>query len=272
MRYVLCFYIVLVAIPFLTACSSTMPSPRLASIAVARVELAPTGNLRAAINFGNPVLANRDAASAQPRGVSIDLARELANRLGVPIEFIYYPAAGKVVEGIKHAEWDIAFFAVDPVRATDADFSAAYMVIEGAFVVPAESPLQRNEDVDREGVRVVVGRNSAYDLYLTRELKKATLVRAVSSPAVTDMMVAENIEAAAGVKQQLQADAKRLPGLRLLDGRFMVIKQATAIPKGRPVGAAYLVEFVEEMKSSGFVEVALRRHGINGAVVAPAAR
>ena len=170
MRYVLRFYPGFVAMPFLIACSSTMPSPSVASIAVARIELAPTGNLRAAINFGNPVLANRKAARARPRGLSIDHARELADRLGVPIEFMHYPAAGKVVEGIKHAERDIAFFAIDPVRAANADFSAPYMVIGGTFHVPAESPLQRNEDVDREGLRLVVCRDSAHDLYFTREL------------------------------------------------------------------------------------------------------
>ena len=145
------------------------------------------------------------------------------------------------------------------------------MVIEGAYLVPGDSPLRRNEDVDREGIRVVVGRGSAYDLHLSRELKRAKLQRAPTSQAVTDMMVAEKIEAAAGVKQQLQADAKRLPGLRLLDGRFMVINQAMAIPKGRPAGAAYVAAFVEEMKSSGFVADALKRHGVEGAVVAPAA-
>ena len=194
--------------------------------------------------------------------------RELAKRLGAPLELVTYTAAGKVVEDIQSGAWDIAFFAIDAVRAADTDFSAAYVVIEGAYLVPKVSPIQRNEDVDRAGVRVVVGRGSAYDLYLTRALKQARLLRAPTSPAVTDMMVAESIEVAAGVKQQLQADAQRLPGLRLLDGRFMVINQAMAIPKGRAAGAAYVTRFVEEMKSSGFVADALRRHGIEGAVVA----
>ncbi len=142
------------------------------------------------------------------------------------------------------------------------------MVIEGAYLVRNDSPIRRNEDVDREGIRVVVGRGSAYDLYLTREIKRATLFRAPTSPAVTDMMVADKLEVAAGVKQQLEADAKRIPGLRLLEGRFMEINQAMAVRKGRPAGAAYLMSFVEEMKATCFVAAALKRHGIEGAAVA----
>lgn len=258
----------LVAVATLAACAG-MTSNAPTVTATARAELAPSGKLRAAINFGNPILAARDAATGEARGVSVDLARELGARLGVPTELVTYTAAGRVVDGIGAREWDIAFFAIDPVRAADTDFSAPYLLIEGAYLVPEDSSIRRNEDVDREGVRVVVGRGSAYDLHLTRELKKAMLVRAATSPAVTDMMVAEKIEVAAGVKQQLQADAKRVPGLRLLDGRFMVINQAMAIPKGRTKGAEFVTQFVEEMKSTGFVAQALKRHGIQGAIVAP---
>jgi polar amino acid transport system substrate-binding protein len=246
----------------LAACVAVPPAPTLAV-----AQLAPKGTLRTAINYGNPILATRDAAG-EPRGVSVDLARELARRLGVPVELVIYTAAGKVVEGIKAGAWDVGFFAIDPVRAADTDFSAAYLLIEGAYLVPADSSIRKNEDVDRDGVRVAVGRGSAYDLYLTRELKRATLLRAPTSQAVTDMMLAEKLDVAAGVKQQMQADAARLSGLRLLDGRFMEIRQAIAVPKGRAAGAAYLRDFVEEMKASGFVAGALRRHGIEGAVVA----
>ena len=255
----------------LGACSAIAPMETVMPTAEIRNSLAPSGKLRAAINFGNPILATRDPASGEPRGVSVDLARELGRRLGVPVELVTYMAAGKVVDGLKSAEWDLGFFAIDPVRAADTDFSAAYVVIEGAYLVRQDSPIQRNEDVDRSGVRVVVGRGSAYDLYLTRAIKQATLVRAPTSPAVTDMMVADRLEVAAGVKQQLQADAKRLPGLRLLDGSFMAINQAMAIPKGRAAGAAYVGKFVEEMKASGFVAQALQRHRIEGALVAPPA-
>ena len=256
----------------LCGCSGMTSPPGTLPSQAARAELAPSGTLRAAINFGNPILATRDGTTGEARGVSVDLARELGKRLGIPVELVTYTAAGKVVEGIKSGAWDIGFFAIDPVRGADTDFTAAYVVIEGAYLVPQGSAFVRNEDVDRDGVRVVVGRGSVYDLYLTREMKKATLLRAPTSQDVTDMMVAEKVEVAAGVRQQLEADAKRVPGLRLIDGRFMVINQAMAVPKGRSAGVAYAAAFVEEMKSSGFVAASLKRHGIEGAVVAATAR
>ena len=246
----------------LAACAAVPPAPTLVA-----AQLAPGGTLRAAINYGNPLLATRDE-SGEPRGVSVDLARELARRLGVPLEPVIYTAAGKVVEGIRAGAWDVGFFAIDPVRAADTDFTAPYLLIEGAFLVPEASPITRNEDVDRAGVRVAAAKGSAYDLYLTRALKQATLVHAPTSQAVTDTLLAQKLDVAAGVKQQMQADAKRLPGLRLLDGRFMEIRQAMALPRGRAAGAAYLREFIEEMKASGFIAESLRRHGVDGAVVA----
>jgi len=233
--------------------------------------LAPGGALRAAINFGNPVLAIRDAASGEARGVSVDLARELGRRLGVPVELVLYSAAGKVVDGLKANAWDVAFVAIDPARAVDVDFTAPYVIIEGVYLVPAGSPIRDNADVDRDGVRIVVGAGSAYDLHLSRELKHAQLVRAPTSPVVVDTMIAQKLDAAAGVKQQLEADAKRVGGVRLLEGRFMMIEQAMATPKGRDAGARYLAGFVEEMKASGFVAAALARHGIAGASIAPPA-
>jgi len=235
-------------------------------------DLAPAGKLRAAINFGNPVLANKDPSTGEARGVSVDLARELARRLGVPLEVVTFNAAGKVVEAVKTGAWDIAFVAIDPARAADMDYSAPYVVIEGAYLVPAASPIMSNAEVDRDGVRVVVGLGSAYDLYLTRELKRAQIVRAPTSDQVVQVMLAQGCEVAAGVKQQLESDSRRVQGVRLLPGRFMVINQAMATPKGRPAGAAYLAEFVEEMKASGFVASALARHGIEGAAVAPSSR
>ncbi|MEO7135212.1 MAG: ABC transporter substrate-binding protein [Vicinamibacterales bacterium] len=248
-----------------------MPSTLANPTAAVVVEIAPSGTLRAAINFGNPILATKDAATGEPRGVSVDLARELGRRLGVPVRLVLYTAAGKVVEGLKAGEWDIGFVAIDPVRAADMDYSAPYVIIEGAYLVPQNSAIRENGDVDRTGVRVVVGAGSAYDLYLTRELKQATIVRAPTSPAVVDTMAAQSIEVAAGVKQQLEADARRIPGVRLLGGRFMVINQAMAIPKGRPNAVRYLAEFVEDMKASAFVADALKRHGIEGAAIAPPA-
>ena len=256
----------------LGACSLTPPSstgagqrPPVAAV------IAPSGTLRAAINFGNPILAVKDPATGEARGVSVDLARELGRRLGVPVQLVLYTAAGKVVDGLKAGEWDIGFVAIDPVRAADMDYTAPYVIIEGAYLVPQNSPIRQNADVDRDGIRVVVGRGSAYDLYLTRELKHAKLVHAPTSPAVVDTMVAQSVEVAAGVKQQLEADARRVPGVRLLEGRFMVINQAMGVPKGRTEGVRYLADFIEEMKASGFVAAALKRHGIDGAAIAPAA-
>ena len=231
-------------------------------------ELAPSGKLRAAINFGNAVLATRDPATGEPRGVSVDLARALGARIGVPVELVLYESAGKVATSV--SQWDIAFLAIDPARATEIAFTAPYVMIEGAYLVPTNSPINANEQVDRAGTRVVVGAGSAYDLFLTRELKAATLVRAPTSPVVTDFLVAQKLDVAAGVKQQLEADAVRVPGVRLLPGRFMVINQAMGVPQGRPAALQYLRAFVEDVKASGFVAQSLARHRVEGAVVAPA--
>lgn len=258
--------LVLMAAAALVACTTPQKMPT-----AAVSELAPTGRLRAAINFGNPILATKDPGTGEPRGVSVDLARELGRQLGVPVDLVTYPAAGKVVEGLQAKAWDIAFVAIDPARAVDMDYSAPYVVIEGSYLVPQASPIKANEDVDRDGVRVVVGAGSAYDLYLSRALRKAQLVRAPTSPAVVDTMIAQRLDVAAGVKQQLAADAKRVPGVRMLDGRFMVIEQAMAVPKGRAAGVRYVSAFVEDMKASGFVASALQRHGIEGAAIAPPA-
>jgi polar amino acid transport system substrate-binding protein len=226
------------------------------------------GKLRAAINFGNPILASR-GPGGEPRGVSVDLAGEAARRLGLDVELVVFESAGSVVEAVKAGKVDVAFVAIDPVRAADMEYTAPYVIIEGAYLVRHDSALQRNDDVDRPGTRVAVGRGSAYDLFLTRELKSATLVRAPTSPAVTDLFLEQRLDVAAGVKQQLQADARRVGGVRLLPGRFMVIEQAMGVPKGRLAAKAWLSGFVEEMKASGSVAAALQRHGIEGAAVAP---
>ena len=256
---------VLFAVCMLAACTMINPVARDAA-----TQLAPSGTLRAAINFGNPILAGR-SNDGEPRGVSVDLARELGRRLGVPVELVPYQAAGRVVEGVKSLAWDVAFVAIDPLRGNEIDYSAAYVVIEGAYLVRRDSPIRSNAEVDRPGVRVAAARGSTYDLYLSRELRQAKIVYAATSQAVTDTFLAQNLEVAAGVRQQVQADALRLPGLRLLDGRFMVINQAMGIPKGRPGGLEYLRGFVEEMKAGGFVAQSLARHRIEGALVAPPA-
>ncbi len=235
-----------------------------------RGALTPTGRLRASINLGNPILANRNAEGL-PVGVSIDLAHALAQQLGVECELVVSESAGKSVEIIGSEQADIGFFAIDPARGKEILFTAPYVLIEGCYLVHEASPLQRNEDVDNPIHRVTVGAGSAYDLYLKRSLKSAQIVRALSSPAVVDTFLANGNDVAAGVKQQLEADAKRIPGLRLLPGRFMVIEQAMGVPKSRGTAAqAWVTEFVEAVKSSGFVADSLARHRIEGAAVAPA--
>ena len=256
---------------FLAACVNTMPSKNSSPSPEVVRALAPTGTLRAAINFGNPILANKNAQTGEPFGVSVDIARELGKRLNVPVELVLFTSAGKVVDAVSANEVSIAFVAIDPVRATTTAYTAPYVIIEGAYLVRENSPLRDNAEVDRAGTRVVVGGGSAYDLYLTREIKNATLVRAPTSPLVTDEMLKQNLEVAAGVKQQLQADAARVGGVRLLPGRFMVINQAVGMPIARAVAVDYVKAFVEDLKSSGFVANALERHGIKGALVAPLA-
>jgi len=237
-----------------------------------REAFASTGKLRASINLGNPILANKHPQTGEPFGVSIDLARSLAQRLGVDIELVVFDAAGKSVEAVRGEQADIGFFAIDPLRGEGIAFTAPYVLIEGAYMVPNASSIQANEEVDRPGIRVTVGKGSAYDLFLTRELKQAEIVRAPTSPTVVDVFVEQQLEVAAGVKQQLEADQLRFAGNRLLPGRFMVIQQAMGTPKSRGAeAAAYLARFVEDMKASGFVAEALKRHGIQGASVAPAA-
>lgn len=231
----------------------------------------PTGKLRASINLGNPILAGKDALG-EPTGVSVDLARAFAASLGVELELVVFDAAGKSVQAVSEERADFGFFAVDPRRGETIAFTEPYVLIEGCYLVRDASPIRRNEDVDQQSVRVAVGEGSAYDLFLTRELKHAQIVRAPTSPTVVRTFLEQNLEVAAGVKQQLEADARQAPGLRLLDGRFMVIRQAMGVPKSRGTAAAHALHaFVEDAKASGLVAQSLARHKIAGASVAPAA-
>lgn len=234
---------------------------------------APTGRLRASINTGNPILAAPDPATGSATGVSVDLARGFAERLGVPLELVVFDTAGKSVDAVTREDADIGFFAIDPKRGEGIRFTAPYVLIEGCYAVRDDSPITAMDQVDRAGLRVVVGKGSAYDLYLSRELKNASLLHAPSSPAVVAHFLEHGADVAAGVRQQLEADVQRLGGLRLLPGRFMVIQQAMGCPRSRGEAAArVLAGYVEEMKATGVVQEALRRHGITGAAVAPAAR
>lgn len=243
----------------------------IAITAAIRAAFAPTGTLRASINLGNPILAN-PGDGVTPGGVSVDLARELAALLELPLELVVFDTAGKSVAAVESGQADVGFFAIDPVRGADIAFTAPYVLIEGCYLVKDDSPLTHNDQVDDPALRVVVGKGSAYDLYLTRELRQAAIVRSPTSPTVVEVFLERGAEVAAGVKQQLEADAARHGGLRLLDQRFMVIQQAMGLPKVRGAEAAQVLrDFVERMKASGFVDAALARHGVKGASVAPAA-
>jgi polar amino acid transport system substrate-binding protein len=264
MRTVISRFIGLLGLATLLGACSTVPPQ-------ARTELAPSGTLRVAINYGNPILAGLDPVTKEAFGVSVDLARELGKRLDVPVKLVTFPSAGQAVDGLRAGQVDIIFVAIDPVRGADIGYSAAYVVIEGAYMVRNDSTMRSNEEVDRAGIRVAVGAGSAYDLFLKRELKAATLVRAPTSPTVVDLFMSQKLDVAAGVKQQLEMDAKRVPGVRLLPGNFMEINQAMGTPKGREAGVKYLGEFVEEMKRSGFVAQSLTKHKIEGAAIAPLA-
>jgi polar amino acid transport system substrate-binding protein len=249
----------------LPANMTTTPTP------AAMHDLAPTGAIRAAINLGNPVLAQRDAATGELRGVSVALAHELGRRVGREVTLVPFDAAGKVFQAIQQGLWDVAFLAVDPARSTEILFTAPYVIIEGTYLVPESSALRKVEDVDREGVRIAVAAGAAYDLFLTRHVKRAQLVRRSTGADALAMFLDEKLEAAAGVRQPLVKFARQHPGLRVMEGRFMAIEQAMGTPRPRNEGVRYLTAFIEQMKASGFVAAALQATGQADATVAPPA-
>ncbi|HYZ54678.1 MAG TPA: transporter substrate-binding domain-containing protein [Streptosporangiaceae bacterium] len=233
---------------------------------------APTGTLRASINLGNPILANRDAVSGGPVGVSIDLAREFARRLGVRLELVVFEKAAASVDAVRNEKADIGFFAIDPARSEGLLFTAPYVLIEGSYLVRESSALTDNAQVDSKGHRISVGSGSAYDLFLTREISQAEIVRFQGAGPALAAVRAGDVEVAAGIRQVLEGEAQGAPGVRVLPGCFMVIRQAMGAPASRGAEAqALLAAFVEEMKASGFVADALKRHRIEGAIVASAA-
>jgi polar amino acid transport system substrate-binding protein len=256
-------FIVMLATSF-SVSAQPAPSPEVLK------DLAPSGKLRAAINFGNGVLAQK-GPNGEPRGVTPELATALAKRLGVPVEFVSYSAAGKVAAGASQNAWDIGFIAIEPVRAADIDFTAPYVLIQGAYLVRQDSRLKDVADVDKPGIRIGVGLGSVYDLYLSRTLINATLVRNPNGGAAggIEPFVNDKLDAAAGVREPLDAYAKDHPEVRVLPGSFEEIRQAIATPKGRTAGAAYLHNFVEEMKANGFVADALKRSGQTAPVAPP---
>jgi polar amino acid transport system substrate-binding protein len=234
-----------------------------------RAELAPTGVLRAGLNRSNFLLVAKDSPAENPRGVAVDMARELARRLDVAVTFLNFESPGKMADAVK--TWDVAFLGAEPARANEIDFTPAYVEIEATYLVPAGSPLKTIADVDRPGVRISVSGRSAYDLYLSRALKHAELVRSEGLDASYDRFIADKLDALAGLRPRLVLDVERIPGAKILDGRFTAIQQAVGTPKGRPAGAQYLRDFVAEVKASGFVADLIERNGARGLSVAPKA-
>lgn len=232
-------------------------------------DLAPTGVLRVAINYGNPVLAQRHPDTPEPQGVSADLARELAKRLGLELRFLSFDAAGKVFEAVSDGVWDLAFMAVDPRRAEAVEFTEPYVLIEGTYMVNENDSWQSVKEFDREGMRIGVGKGAAYDLFLSRHLEHATLVRGATSPDAIRLFADGEADCAAGVRQPLEAYAAAHQGYRVMPDSFTSIRQAMAVPKGRKTAHAYLETFIAEMKSSGFVATALENSQQTAATVAP---
>lgn len=246
-------------------------SPLEAPHAPALGELAPRGRLRVALNFGNPILAQRDPSTGAPRGISIDIAHELARRLGVGVDFVPFDAAGQVCAALAQDAWDLAFLAVDPARAQEIGFTPPYLVIEASYLVPSASPLTSLAEVDRAGIRIASGKGAAYDLHLSRSLAHAQLVRADTAAGVLPLFREQGLDAAAGIRPVLVRYAQAHPGHRVIDGSFMTIAQAMGTPRPRTTALAFLAGFVEEIKREGFVAAAIERHGQRDARVAPAA-
>jgi polar amino acid transport system substrate-binding protein len=237
-----------------------------------RADLAPGGKLRAGVNYGNFILATKDSASGQSRGVAVDLMTDLGQRLGVPVEIVAYDSVGAMVDAAKTGAWDIAFLGSEPAREREISFTAAYLEIEATYLVPAGSRLQSVADVDQAGVRIAAGARANYELFLSRTLQRAELVRAPSGDAAFGLLAKGSVDALAGLRQALIGLAGKLPGSRMLDGRFMAVQQSIGVPKGRDAGLAYLRDFVEDAKASGLVARAIERTGARGVSVAPAVR
>lgn len=230
-------------------------------------DLAPTGVLRASINLGNPVLAQ--GTPEAPTGVTVDIAREIGVRLGVPVELICFDAARKSYEAMATSQADLCFLAVEPAREADVAFTAPYVVIEGVYVVPRDSAIVAVAEVDRPGVRIGVKQGSAYDLYLTRTLEHAEVVRGEDG---VDEFLARGLEVAAGIRQPMTEIVAAQPDLRLIDGRFMQIQQAVGTTRSRRAETVrFLHGLVEELKATGFVAAALRRANQSDTLVAPPA-
>ncbi len=232
-------------------------------------ELAPTGSLRAGINLSNFLLVTGRNDAGDPVGVAPDMARELARRLGVPVKYVTYKTPGELADMAETGAWDIGLIGAEPQRAEKIAFTSAYVEIEATYLVPAGSPLKTIADVDKAGVRIAVTGRSAYGLWLDRNIKSATLVRSDTLDSAYDQFVRDQLDALAGLKPRLLADSEKLPGSRILDGKFTAVQQAVGTARKNTAAAAFLQAFVEEVKASGFVAGLIERHKVRGLSVAP---
>ena len=235
----------------------------------AKEQLAPNGKLRVGLNYGNFLLVLKDAPDGSPRGIAPDLGRELGKRLGVPVEFVKFAQAGQLADGVRDGKCEVGFLGAEPQRANEIAFTKAYLEIPVTFLVPAGSKIRSIADVDREGVRVSVSARSAYDLYLSRTLKRARLERAEGIDGSYDLFVENKLDVLAGLKPRLVSDAEKLPGSRVLDGQVTGVQQAVAVSRKHESAAQYTREFVEDIKRSGLVAKTIEKHGVKGVTVAP---
>lgn len=233
----------------------------------ARNELTPTGKLRVGVNLGNFLLVTK-FQDGNIRGIVPDLAQELGKRLGVAVEFVHYAGAGQLADSASSGQWDVGFLGAEPARATEIAFTDAYLEIPATYLVPAGSPIQSIAEVDRPGVRIATAAKSAYDLWLTRNLKQAQLMRAEGIPASYELFVTQKLEVLSGLLPRLVTDQSRLAGSRILEGRFTAVQQAVGTPRARNAAASYLAEFAADIKQSGLVAEAIARHGVKGVNVA----
>jgi polar amino acid transport system substrate-binding protein len=239
-------------------------------ISEARKALAPTGTLHVGLNMSNFLLTATDSATGKPKGIAADLGTELGKRLGVAVELVPFPTPGAVADAAKSGKWDVAFIGAEPQRAKEIDFTAAYVEIEATYLVPAGSPIKSIAEVDRPGIRIAISARSAYDLWLERNLKHAELVRERGDD-VMKRFVSDKLDAMAGLRPGLMKNQPQLPGSRILDGNFTTVQQAAGAPTGRPAGAKYLREFIEDVKATGLVAKLIEKNNVKGLTVAPKA-
>lgn len=236
--------------------------------AALRSEFAPTGKLRIGLNMSNFLLTRTDAATGKALGVAHDLAQELGRRLGLPVELCPYPNPGALADAANKGQWDVGFLGAEPLRASEIDFTPAYVEIESTYLVPPGSPLKHADEVDRKGVRIIVPEKAAYELYLSRTISNAELVKDKGGDLCFKRFVDEKFDALAGLRPRLMSDQAKLPGSRIVDGCFTAVQQAAGVPKGRPNAARYLTAFIEDAKASGLVAKAIKDNHVVGLTIA----